>query len=535
MARLHADEGGQISALGVLAAAAFACVLMLVINTGAATSSKIQLQNAADASTMSGANWVARGLNVISMDNVTESQLLAVILILPALDRAGDSAKIVLTGEQVVACALSWTGVGAALCLFISDVQQPYLDVFRELVSSIRATGIDQQNSSGALWNAMLALSAVSHAVTVSFPAVAEAESIRIARENGAQGGLLIPAGLSFSLPVHAGTMSPDLCDPTHYGSRGPGNREYSPFLGYPQGQGPLEVQADKIKPVFYLIYNSLITQFFDGYREAEYRKLCGSTGGPLVINEPVKSYQDCKARGGTGQWYLIYYRSKPLPNEDPNFAVSSESDPRLDGKPDGTQQQRDCSWMPPGKLIGNDKYRLVEDSPVVMGQDANGQNIYYYQHSVYEYSFLGGSVSHTEGEDAGGGGEVPGPSDQPIPYMLGPSGNPTADGARRNLHYLAVLYRSSTVPAAPKYFIPALGEHRLAYAQSRVYNPTAYDLFTQDWRVALEPAAMVEDGSLMGGLGNSSLPRFASDAGGFNSAAGLFSPSNFIRLFNNH
>jgi len=85
---LHADEEGQISLLGVMAAAAFACLLLLVINTGYKTNAKIELQNAADLTAISGANWVARGLNVISLNNVTETQLVAFALILPALDSA---------------------------------------------------------------------------------------------------------------------------------------------------------------------------------------------------------------------------------------------------------------------------------------------------------------------------------------------------------------------------------------------------------------------------------------------------------------
>ena len=71
------------------------------------------------------------------------------------------------------------------------------------------------------------------------------------------------------------------------------------------------------------------------------------------------------------------------------------------------------------------------------------------------------------------------------------------------------------------------LSTHRLTYAQAHVYNPVAFDLFTQAWQVTLEPATMLDDGAILGSLGSPAMSeavgRSGVGTGTFREATGLF------------
>lgn len=549
-AELHADQGGQISALGVLGAAAFACLLMLVINTGYATSGKIQMQNSADAAAISGATWVARGLNIVSLNNVTQTQLLAIAMIIPALDRAMVLAKATLE-LQKAACSLLL--VGAGVCIAIIQGQILYLDALHAIVQAAAPLG----GQGGLLWQAMQILHGISGVISgyvggvgvaSSFVAAAEAETYRVARQNGAEIGVLIPARYRLTLPVHEGSFRGDLCPPTRNGRAGPGALGVT---GYEDNQGPLENFAGKIGVLFYLIENSLIRVYFRATRAAEYQMLCG--GAPVSISsaeevdrERVRSRAECLARGGgTAYWNVQTHDSGSYPSRQSSPAFPPpppiETDEARRAEAERNRPiDHTCVWEPPGRRVGPDRYQYIEERVEVVGQDADGRPVRRYSYRMYEYVFLSATLTSEEGalpEDSPMAAAAPDPG-YPNPYLLGATAGARTEDIRRELRYLAVVYRTQPVIAAPLYFRSALGEHRLAYGQARVYNPTAFDTFTQDWRVTLDAASMVEDGTLLGGFGTPGLMRLVSSnaaAPGFNTGSGLFSQLNLLRHFNNH
>jgi len=535
---VHADEGGQISALAVMAAAAFACLMVLVVNVGTATSEKIELQNAADATALSGAAWIARGMNVVSMNNVTQSQLLAIVLIIPALDKASDAAQVTLEIEAAIACAFSFTGIGAAFCFAIELELDVMTGVIKPAITAIQGLG----GRNGALWSAMQILSTISGAVQKTFTVMAEAEAIRMAMENGATAGFLIPAKLSLVLPLHAGRLNPDLCDPTRYGSHSEmGNREYTPFFHWPVNQGPFEVYSHNgwlQGFMFFPVPTSFFNAWFSVFREAEYFELCGAPGEQRTTTLPAKDLATCRAGGGTALWVVTNYESILFPTPHPDFAVPPYREPDLAGPASQFRLEKDCSWTPPGAQIGTDKYRLRSRTVIPVGTDSDGNTIYNYSYDVIEYGFVRGMIRKTM--DGGAGGANEGSSDDPAPYLLGTDTEPTPDAARQLLHYVSVAFRSRDVAVAPDHFLPALGSRRVTYAQARVYNPTAFDMFTQDWRVTLEPALMLEDGTMFGGLAQAGgAGAMASDAmsDALGKAKGFFSGvfADLLAALNNH
>jgi hypothetical protein len=194
----------------------------------------------------------------------------------------------------------------------------------------------------------------------------------------------------------------------------------------------------------------------------------------------------------------------------------------------------RPCSWTPrpPARPVGRGRYRYVEETPVIVGRtpDTNAP-IYNYRYRFYEYSFVSATVEDEARSDPKLDSRS-GDSD-PYPYLLGSRAGERADAIRGELRYLAVTYRSRAVSAAPRHFLSPLGTHKVTYAQARVYNPTAFDTFTQDWRVALEPASMLEEHDLSGAL--SSPDSGASFGPASSLLGGVAGQFDLIRLLNNH
>src|SRR5262245_50617175 len=99
----HRDEGGQIIFLVLFSLFALVCLIALVVNTGDQITHKMEMQNAADAVAVSGANWVARGMNVISMNNVAMTDILAVIVIAKSLSQTAKIALPIANAQIAVA------------------------------------------------------------------------------------------------------------------------------------------------------------------------------------------------------------------------------------------------------------------------------------------------------------------------------------------------------------------------------------------------------------------------------------------------
>src|SRR3989338_1076841 len=85
----HRDEQGQIIYITVVSVVVFLSLAALVINSGNAVTRKLETQNAVDAGVVSGVTWIARGMNIISMNNVAMTQSLALVIILEALSETG--------------------------------------------------------------------------------------------------------------------------------------------------------------------------------------------------------------------------------------------------------------------------------------------------------------------------------------------------------------------------------------------------------------------------------------------------------------
>lgn len=81
---------GTVLVITLIAVILIAALLAYVLNIGRQANSRIVVQNAADATAISGAGWVARTLNTVAMNNVSIARLISLVNVLDAMPQAID-------------------------------------------------------------------------------------------------------------------------------------------------------------------------------------------------------------------------------------------------------------------------------------------------------------------------------------------------------------------------------------------------------------------------------------------------------------
>jgi len=110
-----ADQRGAVMVVGVFMAAFLVGSLWYIIGIGDAILYRERMQDGADAVAFAAAVYHARGMNIIAMINIIMAAILAVLV-------AFKLVQLMNTIAMAISCALSWTGIGAAICSFTSGL-----------------------------------------------------------------------------------------------------------------------------------------------------------------------------------------------------------------------------------------------------------------------------------------------------------------------------------------------------------------------------------------------------------------------------
>ena len=120
--RQAAKRSGQILVITLLAITVLVGLVFFVYNLGGRLSDRLSQQNAADAAAVSGAGWMARSMNVVAMNNVTQTRLLALIAVLDAMPLAAEMTIAEETGDDSLPLGLAkWQNVGPAFTVYEED------------------------------------------------------------------------------------------------------------------------------------------------------------------------------------------------------------------------------------------------------------------------------------------------------------------------------------------------------------------------------------------------------------------------------
>ena len=205
---------GQILVITLLAITLLAGLVFFVFNVGDQVNSRIQMQNAADAAAVSGAGWMARAMNVIAMDNVTEARLVSLAIVLDSVPLAAEMTVAENTGPDSIPRVLAdqlVRGVPGSRGNFLAEGLRCIHEQMGPQTDSIRAIDerFDQRDErryeggfdvgtatrwpDGSLWRAAVAMDRLSRTLADSAGLLAQANAVRFGQENGAETTMLVP------------------------------------------------------------------------------------------------------------------------------------------------------------------------------------------------------------------------------------------------------------------------------------------------------------------------------------------------------
>ncbi|HNP34696.1 MAG TPA: hypothetical protein PKK10_02480 [Woeseiaceae bacterium] len=633
MQRFHRDDSAQISFLAVAAVICFIGLLSMVINTDDIITDRVHMQDVADTTAISSAAWTARGLNMISFINVLNTKLISTAVLLNAL---ADTIPVVKTVAQVqlaIFNACSGVPFVGAFCAAMAVVVNIQLNVLNPLQTAVDklANALSRCDKGGGLWKVMKGLEVAATAVSKTFTFIGIAESIDMAKANGADFGLVVNGNMmslddakdALFLPVKQEKF------PAHCPFVKNGGSGYK-MAGYECGTGPYKLGKNRIMGTILVPFVNLFAHpIFLGMSASHFSQV-GCTNDPGEANNkfPVtlKDHNECQKYDAEAKWNHTYSRTRPLTesnlgsddfapwkplNKSTSGGGDDEDIPDLGGigdinvdeeNKDQTEKQNfpmgkhysdlrpasetsviddidiPCNGMVypnyqppafgfgsdmpgsilcvPGGLLGNCKridewgqftwysathqkngpktvggYFMRVGSRKIEPDDENQPATYVY--IVETVSMIGAGekeMSQKEFEkyleDSSGqdvdteASKSSSKCDKPEPYVLDKGDN--EEDFQNKLRFMSVVYRDiqNDRPFWSNYFENP-PKVLVAYSQAQVYNHLAEDTFTQDWRVRLERASLLEtllsDKNKSGTLGE--LGTFA----------------NFIGKINNH
>jgi len=566
---LHRDDSGQVMffmAFGMLVLAALA---FLVFNGGDQVNSQVVAQNAADAAAMGGGIWMARGYNLIAMNNVATTRLIAMAAVLeavgPSLELAYPNAVAI---EQHLAAYPpdAWDPYRHAGSPLTKEMWDQYLaaraesrncrTILEQLRSNLAAMdakygGFPQYFTAfdgGVFWQAAHGLQEFSEYMVTLLPSLAQDHAVRMGRANGADTAFLTPIcpGLfvrrgtwdDYRSPILEG-LPPDCTDENKAYTVG----GYHTLLGYPRGRGyinanPLsdagvrkrlrgpyrQYRADLFEGVMDELRLSGFPYIFARIASVKMNAILNIAPEPVAVPRWELSYTEASRKHSNGANAVVRVtpntrRARPCALRDAAFGADGDdrdpsryhaldpvdpitSDRNVDSARDvwrdlsGTESA-DRVWWYDRRVktydpddMGADRSCPTDGSDPPDEPGAEPRPFWYY-HRYEKWSF-GGALMDTDTYDTVDNDRLMGDKSGYYPILLDTS----QAGIRQRYdlgvwEYIAFGIDGGHAKLWSRVFgNPNPAEKNIAYAQVRVHNPTSWDLFTQDWRATLVPAA---------------------------------------------
>jgi hypothetical protein len=418
------DERGQVTVLFVLTALAFVLLLGFILNTASQTSRKIEMQGAADAAAIGGATWMARGMNLMVLNNKGMADILGVMIALRSAKQTSQAMPLVLAP---IITALAGTVYGAPVAALLEK------DLLFYQGFNVTLTPFDERLSGegGVGWKLMTALDKLNQGIKAAMPLTTEAEGIRLARFNGAEVAIVIGGADDFipMFPVARGKETflvdeAESCTLEEAGLKR--NARLALILACEAGSFPCP-SALLAWPVFEFFINQNVDAL---------------NGDEITQNGRVTSDQARNVKGRDG---------KTIQDRLDEYNESQDK--------------------------GDGKYRPIR----------------------FENKFRGATFF--------AGPPLSWPASPPKPMLLTdleltmPSAEIPLSGGdevdlthvRRLLQFLSVAYDEQQEATMGATWFPNRSRAWLTYAQSDVYNPTGWSMFSQNWRTKLARATLLD------------------------------------------
>lgn len=546
LGRFHRCEDGQAIYVVVLFLFLLAGLLFLVINTGEQLNRKVQMQSAADVTVATGATWFARGVNTIAACNVTETQLLSLIVLCDTLETVTPPAQECID-DLVQNIGASKAGrdipVDQRLCTWLvvgnATSEQQIIKQFADIVKAINWPDYLTYDT-GVMWECTRLLDGFSHAMMRDTPKVARREAIKIARKNGAEFGFMVP--LWPELPVRDGEWQ-DFRDPMERGTLPPPHQGeiiqgFNRLMGYHSVYGTATDPRHSYGPWSYWrepFTRAMPMGLFDISRFSVPFKIVSETKLDMLFGSPDDQWT-------SRQWEMDYDKAKQVAPEDilncwwevsrfdARYAYDEEREPfplpasGLWGAMHSPDVVYPSLPRPYRDMDHPDLSAYKRATQAYEGADPR-QAVWYrcVKRRVEHYPALGIYAPHppvypdgtpwayTDAEKHTIWHVIlwrfnglqkqtdetlhrkylpPDGHDELKPIMFDDSGENTVANVRQRFTFNGFAYRTGAVKDWSAWFFnPNPTKDTVAYAEARVYNRYSWDTFTQHWKVKLRRA----------------------------------------------
>ncbi len=531
---LHRDERGQAIFVMLFVFLLLAALVFLIVNTGLQLNTKVEVQSAADAVAAGGACWYARGLNTVSMCNVVETQLLALVLLLDSLETVVPPATECID-DLVSGIGSSPVGHDVPIDTRVSDwlvvgnaaSEQEIIHQFEDVVEGVPIEEFCRYDT-GILWECAKLMDGFSHAMTEAVPRAAQREAIDIANEDNCEFGLLVPVWPE--LPVVDGEFE-DFRNPMQW-ARMPEPREKQVIGGFAHVMGYRGYGGGPLGPFEYwrepyletrpmgLFDISRFSVLFRIVSDMKLEMMFGSSEDEVSLREWEMVYEDalkleeeqpdrirrvwwervsfdCRYEFPTATFFAnmdLRHPEKPRPRNFHRSSVksmhlngwtrSSEAREGLDPRKAGWYKvnERSTTHYPQLGIFAPHPPMYPDGTPWPY-TEAEEQTYYH----VTLMRFNGAELEtdqhlHRDYLPPAGGA----PDFAPVLLDRRIADLQTAH-VQRTFTFNGFAYRSGAVEEWTDWFInPNPSSKTVCYAQTRVYNRWSHDLFTQHWKVKL-------------------------------------------------
>jgi len=201
---------GQVMIVVILGSLLLAGLVVYVVNVGDHVTRRVNMQNAADSTAISGATWMARSMNLVAMNNVAQTRMLALV---PVLDSFPLSVKMaheeVGAWEQCLDRQLRLGVSDSALRQGLEslrvrmarqrDILAPLDELFNhgdfrmEEQTNWKLRGHSGPPPHGTLWQAAESLDEFSQATAASAGRLSQLDASRFGELNDAGAAFIVP------------------------------------------------------------------------------------------------------------------------------------------------------------------------------------------------------------------------------------------------------------------------------------------------------------------------------------------------------
>jgi hypothetical protein len=202
-----ACKGGQVMVLMLLGLALLGGLVFYVVNSGDQTNRRVVVQNAADSSAISGATWMAKSFNLIAMNNVAQTRVLALVPVLDAFPLATQMSyeetrdwEASLRNQLTRGVPDSWLKDGLESLRQRIQNERDILGAMNDLfnnsdfhMDSLTLYNSNGQAPYGELWQAAEAMDNFSLATMMTAPVLAQENAVRFGKASDADVAFISP------------------------------------------------------------------------------------------------------------------------------------------------------------------------------------------------------------------------------------------------------------------------------------------------------------------------------------------------------